>query len=338
VGTKGKRRTIGFLGFDGVTTLDLTGPADAFAKARFSQELGKTSPCYEIVVIGIGNRTFASESGVVFKAEKTLEKAPPLDTVVLPGGFGMRNPDATTAVSSWLKQRAENLPRIAAVSTGIYAVAPTGFLNGRQVTTHWRYASALAREFPQVRLNYGAPFSKDGAFYSCGGGTAAIEMTLSMIEEDFGPGVALPVARELVMDLRPPGGEPMSGESVDYQLSPTDRLADLPAWIVAHLRHDVSVEVLAERACLCPRHFSRLFKKLFRTTPADFVEERRLNEARRRLASPRHSIESIAASVGFKSGDAFRRAFERRFGLSPRTFRRQFVGRNAQDINLQPTN
>jgi len=146
-------------------------------------------------------------------------------------------------------------------------------------------------------------------------------MTLSLIEEDYGKAVALRVARELVMDLRPPGEEQNNIAPYHYELDPTERLADLPAWITAHLQNNLSVESLAQRTSLCPRHFSRLFKQLYETTPAVFVEQMRLNEARRRLLSSRNSVASVAASVGFKSTDAFRRAFERRFGIAPRDFR-----------------
>ena len=88
----------------------------------------------------------------------------------------------------------------------------------------------------------------------------------------------------------------------------------------------MTVEELAARACLCPRHFSRVFKQIFNCTPADFVEELRLSEARRRLLGLRTTVESVAGSVGFKSSDAFRRAFERRVGVTPTAFRRRAAG------------
>jgi transcriptional regulator GlxA family with amidase domain len=97
----------------------------------------------------------------------------------------------------------------------------------------------------------------------------------------------------------------------------------LPGWITSRLQENLSVEVLAERACLCPRHFSRVFKRAFQSTPAEFVEQLRISEAERRLATQRTTIESIAASVGFKSTEVFRRAFERRHGLTPSRYQRE---------------
>jgi len=311
---------IGILGFDGVTTLDLAGPLEAFTAARVGTAEGGFQRCYDVALIGVTGRTFVAESGAMFKTQKALDAAPLLDTVVIPGGTGIRSPQVTAKIASWLTER-KGLRRTVAVSTGVYAVAASGSLDGRQVATHWRFAPSLAREFPAVQVNRTASFLKDGPFYSCGGGTAAIEMTLSLIDEDYGKAVALGVARELVMDLRPPGEQQDDIKPYNYELDPTERLADLPAWIVAHLQSNLSIESLARRTSLCPRHFSRLFKQLYDTTPAAYVEQMRLNEARRRLMSSRNSVTTVAASVGFKSADAFRRAFERRFGVTPRDFR-----------------
>jgi transcriptional regulator GlxA family with amidase domain len=108
-----------------------------------------------------------------------------------------------------------------------------------------------------------------------------------------------------------------------YQSSPSDKIAELPSWIVGHLDHDLSVQALAQRACVCPRHLRRLFRTAFKKSPAEFVEQLRLREAGRRLQTSRHSIDSIASAVGYASADVFRRAFERRLGLTPREYRRR---------------
>jgi transcriptional regulator GlxA family with amidase domain len=318
--TRPKR--IGFLGFDGMTTLDLSGPLEAFATARLEDEQRGKERCYETVIISAGAKTFVSRSGVTFKAQHTLRTAPPLDTIVVSGGTGLREGETCSVISNWLRQRSENTRRIASICAGIYPLANTGLLDGRAVTTHWRYAGDIARAFPRLRMNAAASFLRDDALYTCGGGTAGIEMSLAMIEADYGAPTALAVARELVMSLRPAGDE-RSVDGSAYQADVEDRLAELPGWITSRLQDNLSVEVLAERACLCPRHFSRLFKRTFRSTPADFVEQLRINEAEKRLATQRTTIESIAASVGFKSAEVFRRAFERRIGQSPSRFQRE---------------
>ena len=101
------------------------------------------------------------------------------------------------------------------------------------------------------------------------------------------------------------------------------RFSELTTWIRSHLNEDLSVEALAARACLCPRHFGRRFKADTGKSPADFVEQVRLDEACRRLSEGDNTIENVGASVGFKSADSFRRAFERRLGMNPSEYRRR---------------
>lgn len=316
-------KVVGLVGFDGVAALDLTGPLEALTRARRVGESATGSPCYKPVLLGLTTKSITAESGLLFRAEETLATVGPLDTILIPGGEGLRRPETVRVLATWLKQRASSTPRFAAVSTGAYALAQSGLLDGRHATTHWRFARDLARRFPKLRVNFGAAFLKDGTFYTSGGGTAGVEMTLALIEEDCGSQVARAVARELVMRLRPAGEADDQFKIADYQSDPAERIADLPAWILGHLQENLTVEALAGRACLCPRHFSRLFKKIFNCTPADFVEELRLSEARRRLLGLRATVESIAESVGFHSSDSFRRAFERRTGTTPTLFRRR---------------
>ncbi|MEO7723291.1 MAG: helix-turn-helix domain-containing protein [Chthoniobacterales bacterium] len=314
-------KLIGFLGYDNVAAVDLTGPLEALSSA---QHPGETAgpPCYKPVIVGLSNRSFTSESGLHFKADVAADSAPQFDTILIPGGKGLRQVETRQQAARWLSAQASRTRRIASVSTGLYALAQSGLVDGRHVTTHWRFARDVAQRFPRIRINRSVAFLKDEAFYSSAGGTAGIEMTLALIQEDYGGEIARSVARELVMRLRPPG---VGGDDFDptvYQADPTERVAELPAWILGHLHERMTVDSLAERTCLCPRHFSRLFKQIFECTPADFVEELRLSEARRRLLGLRTTVERVAESVGFRSSDAFRRAFERRVGVTPTAFRR----------------
>src|SRR5215471_4656795 len=319
---------IGFLGFEGVMALDLVGPFDAFTSA-FVEENGKDARCYEPIIIGLTSAAFVAESGVIFKPHKSLKNAPPLDTLIIPGGKGLRVPETQRTVAEWVSKRAAKIRRIATVCTGTYGLAATGLLNGRRVTTHWRHASQLAKRFPELKVDPNALYLKDGKFYTCAGITSGIDLSLALIEEDFGPRVALSVARELVVYLKRPGGQEQFSEPLKFQTRASDRFADLAAWIQGHLQQNLSAEALADRAYLSPRHFSRRFKDVFGSTPGAFVENLRLTEARERLTLPDQTIESVALSVGFKSADAFRRAFERRYGLKPTTYRRHFSFRKT---------
>jgi transcriptional regulator GlxA family with amidase domain len=316
-------KSVGILGFEGVTAVDFTGPLEAFSIARTDIDTDKARACYDVRVIGVDGKTFVSGSNLAVSARETLAKASKVDTVLVPGGIGMPDGPIHRKVGEWLQARAGELNRVISIGSGIYALAHSGLLDGRKVATHWRFAQDVARRFPKIRVDRAASFLKDGRFYTCGGGTAATELTLALIGEDYGSRAALSVARELCVRLRPLGDHANTLDFFQFECGPDDRLAELPAWIAAHLNHNLSIEVLAERACLCPRHFSRLFKRAFQATPANFVETLRIDEAQRQLLLTRGSVDSVATAVGFRDCDSFRRAFERRLGVNPALFRRQ---------------
>ena len=317
-------KRIGLIGFDGVVAIDLAGPADAFTYAEILGGQNGPRRCYEVVTIGLSNRPFVSESGLVFKPQKNFNNAPPLDTLVIPGGSGLRKPQIGKPIAAFVEARAKSTRRIVSICTGLYGLAGSGLLSGRQVTTHWRFAQDVAHRFPELKVDCNAIFLKDGPFYTSAGATSGIDLSLSLIEEDYGPGVAMTVARDLVVYLKRSGGQEQYSEPLQFQTQSVSRLSDLATWIVSHLSKDLSVEALAAKACLCPRHFCRRFKKEFGHSPAEFVERLRLDEARRRLCTGDNSIENVGLSVGFKSADAFRRAFERRLQIKPSEYRRRF--------------
>lgn len=319
------RRQIGILGFDGMQALDVVGPADAFAAALTDSESSSPERIYDVTIIGLTGRRLVSEGGLVIQAHVTIHDAPRLDTLIVPGGAGLRVPSASERASKWILSRAPRIRRIASVCTGIYGLAPTGLLDGRRVTTHWAFVQDAARRFPKLHFDPDALFIRDGSFYTSAGITAGIDLSLAMIEEDCGPRVALAVARELVVFVKRPGGQNQFSEPLRFQSEAADRFSDLAAWVAMNLRNDLSVETLAARVFLSSRQFSRAFKVRFQTTPAAFVEETRLAEASRRLSSQRVTVDIVAHSVGYPTTDTFRRAFERRYGVTPTDFRRRFA-------------
>ncbi|HEV2179735.1 MAG TPA: DJ-1/PfpI family protein [Gemmatimonadaceae bacterium] len=324
-------RRIGFLGFDGVQALDLVGPSDAFASDAFAtidrgDHDAKPWVPYEVLVIGLTGRRFTTSSGLVIRADAVVPSIVSLDTLIIPGGAGLRRPGLSDRAAQWIVSMAPRVRRVASVCTGLYGLAATGLLDGRRVATHWSAVADIARRYPRLRVDPDVLYIKDGRFYTSAGVTAGIDLALALIEADHGPRVALAVARELVVYLKRPGGQQQFSEPLQFQLSAADRFGDLAAWIHGHLRSRLTVEVLAARAYLSVRQFARAFKHAFGVTPAEFVEEARLAEAGRRFtaATRRVRVDAVARSVGYSSEDVFRRAFERRFGVSPSQYRSRF--------------
>ena len=313
------------VGYDDITSLDLSGPLEAFSSALLEDSKGNPQPCYKVTIAALGAKTFRSESGLRMTATCFLSSLGHVDTLLIPGGRAMRLSPAGSKLADWISRRASSIRRIASVCTGIFGVAPTGLLDGRRVTTHWRFVAELASRFPALKIDADALYIRDGKFYTSAGVTAGIDLSLALIEEDFGPQVALAVARELVVYIKRPGGQEQFSAPLKFQVASTSRFADLAAWMLGHLDKDLSVEMLAEHTNLCPRQFSRRFKIEFKSSPAAFVQRLRLDEARKRLSASGSTVEYVADSVGFHDPDSFRRAFMQHFGVAPTHYRSRFL-------------
>jgi len=317
-------KRIGFLGFEGVAASELTRAADVLATATLDGGYGNRISCYQISTIGFTSGCFRAESGIAFWPDSTLETASELDTIVITGGDGLRRSLVSERIADWVLTRVSETRRVVVIGGGIYGVAPTGLLDGREVTTHWRYASDVVRCFPNLRVDPRRHLVKDGAFYTSSGASAAIDLSLALIEEDYGRHVSSVVAQEFVS--APTNGNGKLPSPLVFDSQPADRFAELIPWIMRNLHEDLSINTLARKACMSPSHFTRSFKSVFGSTPAEFVETLRVNEARRRLSVPKRTLDIIAASVGFSDRDAFQRAFERRLGAKPRSYLKNFNG------------
>jgi transcriptional regulator GlxA family with amidase domain len=235
-----KNLRVGILGFDGLTALDLVGPHEAFGAASDTLRASEASASYKLAIIGVTRRPFHATSGLTITPQFPLDTAPPLDTLIIPGGPGLRVPALNRRVARWIRETEPKTRRVVSVCTGIYALAASGLLDGRRVTTHWYHAADVARRFPGLRVDPNALFVQDGKFYTSAGITAGIDLALELIEEDFGRRTALTVARELVVYLKRPGGQDQYSEPLQFQFQSTDRVGDVAQWMARNLKKDLS--------------------------------------------------------------------------------------------------
>lgn len=322
--SRSRTRRIALLGYPQVTALDLVGPAEVFATAAALASTPTARPIYEVMVLGIDGQPFRANSGLVFVPDAAMADAPALDTLIVPGGVGLRDRSRLALVAPWLRRRQRGLRRIAAVCTGAWALAEAGLLDGLRATTHWRHAEALAQAYPGIRVEADIIYIRQERVYTSAGVTAGIDLALAMVEEDHGPSLALAVARELVVHLKRAGGQRQFSERLALSADAGSPLAELCAWMLDHLADDLSLARLADRCHISPRQLARRFGAAFGMSPARYVERLRIDEASQLLLSGNYSLERVGAAVGFRSTDVFRRAFERRFGVTPVQFRARF--------------
>ncbi|MFI0790736.1 GlxA family transcriptional regulator [Streptomyces lydicus] len=303
--------------FDGVQALDVTGPVEVFNGAD------RGAPgAYRIRTAALDAAPVRTTSGLTLVPDLALADAPAPHTLLVPGGEGTRTPDPR--LTAWLRGNAHRARRKVSVCSGALLLAGTGLLDGRRATTHWMLCDTLAERFPAVRVEPEPIYVRDGDLATSAGVTAGIDLALALVEEDLGRDLALTVARHLVVFLRRPGNQTQFSAQLAAQTAQRRPLRDVQHWITENPAADLSVDALADRAGLSPRHFARAFRDEVGMTPGRYVDRVRLEAARRHLEDTVDGVAQVARRCGYGTPEAMRRAFLRVLGASPAEYRRRF--------------
>lgn len=298
--------------------LDASGPWQVFASANTL--LGRKH--YELRLNAMDPGNVRTNGGMTLVATHPLATTPPGDTLLIAGGHGVHElgDDAIAALAA----RADSTPRVGSICTGAFALARTGLLDGRCVTTHWRQAERLAQRFPRVHVAADALYRESGGIYTSAGVTAGMDLALALIAGDHDHQLAGEVARELVMFLHRPGDQAQFSEGLRCQLASHGRLRALIDRVLNEPLADWNSERLAESIAVTPRHFQRLFRQQLSMTPIEFLTRLRLESARRLLAESDASLAQIAEHCRVGGAEQLRRQFQRRYGLPPSVYRARF--------------
>lgn len=321
-------RTVVVVLFDGVQPLDVVGPHEVFAGANDVLDAeGRSDPRYRLVLAAATAGPVTSESGLQLVATRSLASIDlkRIDTLLLPGGSGVRPAAADPATAAWIARAAAAARRTVTVCSGAFLAGAAGLLDGRTCTTHWARADALAEAHPAATVDADPIFIRDDNLWSSAGVTAGIDLALALVEHDLGADVAQIVARWLVVFLRRPGGQSQFAVPVWTRACEREPIRAAQAFVHADPGADLSVPALARHVGLSARHFTRLFQQQVGVAPGRYVENVRVEAARRLLETERTGVAAVATRCGFGTSETMRRAFLRRLGVGPDQYRQRFA-------------
>ncbi|MET0662105.1 MAG: helix-turn-helix domain-containing protein [Ilumatobacteraceae bacterium] len=320
--------------YDGIQSLDVTGPAEVLAGA--SQMLPDDQG-YDVSILSLRGGTVSTQSAVALDSQAvdawSRTHPGPIDTLIIPGGFGMRavidDAPALAAVAALIDRSA----RLVTVCSGALIAAAAGALDGHRVTTHWTRAATLAERWPAVDVDADPIFirslpSADRAdareVWSSAGVTAGIDLTLALVEHDHSTQVAQTIAQHLVMFLRRPGGQSQFAAPMWIRQAPPGPIRRAQELVIDDPGADHRVGELARHVGMSERHFVRSFSREVGVPPARFVARIRVDSARHALESSTDTVDSIARRCGFGTAETMRRTLVRHIGVSPDDYRRRF--------------
>jgi transcriptional regulator GlxA family with amidase domain len=210
------------------------------------------------------------------------------------------------------------------VCSGAFQLAAAGLLDGRECTTHWRYAARLAEEHPRACVDLDVLYVEDGPVLTSAGTAAGIDACLHLVRTELGSEVATRIARRMVVPPHRSGGQRQFVET-PVPTEPCEGLQDVMEWVAERLDEEHSIPSLARRAAMSERTFARRFTAEVGTTPHKWLTSQRVLRARHLLESTDLDIERIARESGFATAAVLRHHFQRQIGIPPVAYRRAFA-------------
>ncbi|SCL20940.1 transcriptional regulator, AraC family with amidase-like domain [Micromonospora rhizosphaerae] len=312
-------RTVAVLAFPGMSVFETGIVSEVFGLPRpeLNVDWYRLTVCTErpgsVPVVG----------GAALHTPYGLDALAEAGTVVLPGVPDVTadpSPELVTA----LRRAHRRGARLMSICSGAFALAGAGLLDGRRVTTHWRYADLLARRHPAVTVDPDVLYLDDGDILTSAGSAAGLDLCVHVVRRDFGAAIANAVARRLVIPPNRDGGQAQFIEAPVSVDPDDDRIAGSMAWAMAHLSQPVTVAALARRAHMSPRTYLRHFSRATGTSPIRWLIDQRVRASLALLETTDAGVEEIATAVGFDSPVTYRHHFGRAMRTSPSAYRRAF--------------
>ncbi len=305
--------------YDRLCTFEFGCVVEMFALHR--PELGV--PWYRFAVCSGERGPLRAAGGVTISAPHSLRILDQAHTIIVPGWRDADEPPPEALVRK-IRAAHQRGARICSICSGVFVLAAAGILEGKTVTTHWRYAQRLQQRYPGLTVEPNALYVDQGSVVTSAGSAAGLDMLVHLVRRDYGPKIANMVAQRLVI---PPHRDGDQAQFVPRPVAQEEagRLARLLDWVRSDLSAGHSLASMAKRASMSPRTLLRRFKEATGLAPGEWLIRERISLARELLESGKLPIARICERVGFGSEESFRRHFRLRVGVSPAIYQRRFL-------------
>ncbi len=307
---------VAILTYEGLSAYEFSCALEIFALPR--PELGEGYHCEALAVDGV---KVVSTGGVEISVQRDISVLAEFGTVVVPG-WPLSRRVVPDVLASQIRLVYANGGRLVSICSGSFLYASLGLLDGKVATTHWAYSDEFKARFPEVKYQGDVLYTEDQRLFTSAGSSAGLDLCLHIIRNDFGHTKANQVARRLVMSPHRAGGQAQFVEQP--MLKQSDRFNDALNWALAHIDQVISIDDLAQQACLSRRSFDRQFRAATEMSPKQWLIQQRVKRAQELLESTALNIEQVAIQSGFDKAINLRHHFKSLINVSPSQYRLQF--------------
>ena len=285
-----------------------------------------TSPLIESEIVTIDGNPIFANSGIPLYPKRSIRDVTETDVIILPSfipPLDLKNEEMKT-IYQWLHESYEKGIIIAGVCTGTFLLAESGLLNGRTATTNWQFAKMFRRKYPEVNLKVEKILTEDANLICTGAVTSFFNLCLHLIEKYGSKDLAMICAKTMLLDQ-------------DKQIQAPYMIYDFPkihsdgqilkaqTWLESNYAENISMDTLAKNVGLSPRHFKRRFKQATDETPLSYLQQIRIENAKKMLENTMNTVNEITWKIGYEDINSFRRLFRKHTGLSPKEYRNKFA-------------
>lgn len=315
---------VAVIAFDGMTPFHLSVPCLVFGTG-FD---GPQAQTFDVRVCAAEAAPLRTAAGFAIATEYGLEELEDADIVVMPAWHDdCRN--APAALLDALRRARTRGAITVGLCLGAFPLAQAGLLDGKKATTHWEAARELALRYPNVHVNPKVLYVDEGDVLTSAGVAAGLDCCLHLLRQIMGAEVANRIARRLLIAPHRQGGQAQFIERPIPVSSSDGRFAEVLGWVTQHLAQPHAIDVLAERAAMSRRNFTRHFRQTTGTSFRQWLLNQRMAHAQRLLEASDASIERVAQEAGFGTALSLRQHFRATLRTSPSAYRRQFQAQSS---------
>lgn len=280
-------------------------------------------------VVSLARDLFRCGNGIPVTPDVTIADAPAADIIVIPELWLATTDDLKdryAEVKEWLRQRHQAGSIIYSACSGSILLAAAGLLKGKAATSHWAYTDLFRRSFPDVRFipEPNIVFCDDsGRIVTAGGATAWHDLAIHIISRHCSPGEALHIAKVYMLQWHGDGQLPFAS-LIRRQAHADSVVRQAEDWLRLHFREQQAVAGVVAECGIPERSLKRRFAAATGSTVIGYVQNLRIEEAKRLLETGETPLDAIAAAVGYENPAFFRKLFKRGAGLTPGHYRRMF--------------
>jgi transcriptional regulator GlxA family with amidase domain len=301
---------------------------------RLWNRVGNTpeTPFFDVTIASADGQPIRCTNNVLIQPHCSIETIEQTDLIVIASATDSnRIITENPGIVPWLLKQYKQGAHIASICTGVFLLAETGLLDGKSATLHWGFARMFKKKYPRVSLKQDQMFIDHGRLYCSAGVNAGMDLTLYLVEKFCGRQNAVQSAKTMILDMGRTMQTPY--ESLPFLKDHGDPLVGkAQAWIEQHHTQSIDYDWLAREYRMSRRSLERRFRLATGVTPLGYLQQLRVERAKRMLEEGTRTFNEITYQVGYEDISFFRKVFVRLTGLRPKEYQQRFSGYGTCDM------